>query len=100
MQSVRVVCVLFIVLLIAGAIADRSKANPLGKVIELLNGLAAKVKAEGETKAKAYKEYFDWCEDFARNKQFEIKTVNAQIEKLQAAIEKAGGDIETSDTKI
>jgi len=66
----------------------------------LLDSLASKIKADGEAETKAYKEYFDWCEDFTRNKKFEIKTAKAQIEKLEAAIQKASSNIDTSSTKI
>jgi len=100
MQSVHVVTVLLSLLLIASASAERTKANPLGKVLELLDSLAVKITAEGEAEAKAYKEYFDWCEDFSRNKQNEIKTAKAQIEKLQATIQKAASDIESGASKI
>jgi len=80
--------------------AGTSKENPLGKVLELLDSLASKISAEGEAEAKAYKEYFDWCEDVTRNKKFEIKTAKADIEKLQATIEKASSNIESSGSKI
>ena len=53
--------------------ASAESTNPLAKVIELLDGLKAKVTAEGEAEAKAYKEFFEWCDDAAANKGFEIK---------------------------
>jgi hypothetical protein len=34
------------------AVAQAADSNPLGKVIELLDGLAAKVTADGEREAK------------------------------------------------
>jgi len=80
--------------------AERTKANPLGKVLELLDSLATKITAEGEAEAKAYKEYFDWCEDVTRNKKNEIKTAKALIEKLEGTIQKAASDIEGSASKI
>jgi peptidoglycan hydrolase CwlO-like protein len=100
MQPMRVFSVVLILSLAASANAESVKANPLGKVIELLESLSAKITAEGEAEAKAYKEYFEWCEDVTRNKQFEIKTAKAQIEKLESTIQKAASDIESSATKI
>jgi hypothetical protein len=47
-----------------------SDANPMDKVFELMDDCAAKVKADGEAEAKAYKEYFDWCDDTAKNTNF------------------------------
>jgi hypothetical protein len=43
----------------AGAVAVA--ANPLGKVLELIDELRAKVVKDGEAEAKAFKEYFEWC---------------------------------------
>jgi len=80
--------------------AARTQANPLGKVLELLDSLATKITAEGEAEAKAFKEYFDWCEDVTRNKKNEIKTAKALIEKLEGTIQKAASDIESSASKI
>jgi chromosome segregation ATPase len=60
----------------------------------------AKVKADGEAEAKAYKEYFEWCDDVAKNTQFEIKTAKASVEKLTASIAKLTSDIEVGTSKI
>merc|ERR1719450_1247989 len=78
----------------------RSQANPLGEVLSLLNDLTAKVKADGEAEAKAYKEYFEWCDDVSKNTNFEIKTAAAKKEKLEAAIAKGTSDIEVATSKI
>merc|ERR1719329_2135130 len=69
-------------------------------VIELLDGLKAKVTAEGEAEAKAYKEFFAWCDDAAANKGFEIKTAKAKKEDLEATIEKATSDIGEGTSEI
>jgi len=84
--------------LVAGAFAEET--NPLGKVVDLLNGLAAKVTADGEAEAKAFKEYFEWCDDASKNINFEIKTATDQKAKLEAEIAKLGSDIDASGTKI
>merc|ERR1719171_683812 len=80
--------------------AAQEKTNPLGKVIELLDSLAAKITKEGEEELKAYNEYFEWCEDVTRNKKFEIKMATALKGKLEATISKATSDIEAGATKI
>merc|ERR1719473_1194096 len=76
------------------------ESNPLGKVIELMDDCAAKIKADGEAEAKAFKEYFEWCDDVSKNTNFEIKTATAKKEKLEAAIAKGTSDIEVSTSKI
>merc|ERR1719183_3018478 len=82
------------------ASAESAKSNPMGKVLELLTGLEAKIVAEGEKEAKAYKEYFDWCDDFSKEKGFEIKTLTAKKEKLMAEIADLAASIETSTSEI
>ena len=37
------------------------RSNPLGKVIDLMTELSAKIQKEGEDEAKAYDEYVQWC---------------------------------------
>jgi chromosome segregation ATPase len=72
----------------------------LSKVFELMDELTAKIKAEGEAEAKAYKEYFDWCDDTSKNAQFEIKTATSEKEELEATIGELTSSISASTTKI
>merc|ERR1719191_380455 len=95
--------VLLLACLVAGTNAAHTKedaGNPLGKVIELIDSLAAKITAEGEAHDKAYAEYYEWCEDFTREKGFEIKTLTAQKEKAAATISKASADIDSGSAAI
>merc|ERR1719265_1258845 len=55
---------------------------------------------EGEAEEKAYKEFFAWCDDAAKNKAFEVKTAAAQKEKLKATIAKCKSDIEDADEVV
>jgi len=75
-------------------------SNPMSKVLELMDGLAAKINADGEKAAKTYKEYFEWCDDSAKNTQFAIKTATAEKEELEAKIAELAAKIETSTSKI
>jgi len=89
------------VLLVFCAVASTSHAtSPLSKVLDLMAELTAKITKEGEAEAKAYKEYFDWCDDMARNAGFEIKTAEAKKEKLEAQIGQLSSSIAASSTKI
>merc|ERR1719161_2571891 len=97
MQRVALLLTLFA----AVAPAARAElANPLGTVISLLDELAAKVTAEGEAEAKAYKEYVEWCDDAATNVKFEIKDAKAKKEELEATIAKTTDDSASSASKI
>jgi len=89
------------VLLVFCAVAGTCHAtSPLSKVLDLMAELTAKITKEGEAEAKAYKEYFDWCDDMARNAGFEIKTAEAKKEKLEAQIGELASSITTSTSKI
>jgi len=92
--------VLKIALLVGAPLAAASNTNPLGKVIDLMDSLAAKVTAEGEAEAKAFKEYFEWCDDAAANSHNEIKVGTNQQANLEATIGKAGATIEACTSKI
>merc|ERR1719160_1853985 len=84
----------FLFALVVGASAHTAQTNPIQKVIELISNLEAKIMKEGEAEEKAYKEFFEWCDDAAKNKQFEVKTATVQKEKLEATISKAKADQE------
>merc|ERR1719491_2658158 len=82
------------------ATAVEVKANPLGKVLELMDSLTAKIAQEGEMEQKAYVEYVNWCDDAANTKRNEIKTGTAKKGDLEASIGKLTSDIAVSDSKI
>merc|ERR1719158_1308594 len=91
---------LILLTFLAFAAAADATSNPLGKVMELMNSLTAKITAEGEAEAKAFKEYFAWCDDAAANLHNEIKTGAKSQEDLEAAISKGAADIEACTAKI
>merc|ERR1719217_1689262 len=86
--------------MLAGASAHTTETNPIQKVIEMITSLEAKIMKEGEAEEKAFKEFFEWCDDAAKNKQFEIKTATAKKEKLEAAIQEAASNIEAAKETI
>lgn len=80
--------------------SQAAESNPLAKVIQLMDDVAAKINADGEAEAKAYKEYFEWCDDVAKNGNYDIKTAQAHSEKLTSSIEKGTSDIQVASSKI
>jgi len=72
MQSI--ITLVFLAVAAPVAICEIATTNPLGKVIELLTSLEAKIIKEGEVEAKAYKEYIEWCDDATKNTAYEIET--------------------------
>jgi hypothetical protein len=84
----------------ASAIANDAQSNPLGKVFELMASLEAKITKEGEAEAKAFKEFFAWCDEASQNVNFEIKTGTSQKEKLEAKIGELTSAIDVSESKV
>jgi chromosome segregation ATPase len=81
-------------------VAAAEQVNPIQKVIQLISSLEGKLLKEGEAEEKAYKEFFEWCDDAAKNKQFEVKTAKAQKEKLEATIAEAESNAESAAASI
>merc|ERR1719364_596504 len=98
-MKAAMLCVLFVAA-VPGVLTMQTGTNPLSKTIELLDSLTAKITAEGEKEAKAYKAYVEWCDDASSNLKYEIKTGEAKKEDLQAAISKAAADIAAADDRI
>jgi hypothetical protein len=71
----------------------QTKGTPVQKVIEMMNEMLAKGKAEKEAEAKMFDDYEEWVEDEARKTGFEIKTLKASIEELTTEAEKADADV-------
>jgi len=61
---------------------------PLSKVLELMDDLSSRVVDEGDKADKAYRAYFEWCDDAASAKRGEIKALTARQEKLSVTIDK------------
>jgi len=91
---------LLLLLLSSNAFADEEQSNPLGKVLELMGSLEAKINAEGEAEAKSFKQFFEWCDDASKNTNFEIKTASDKAAKLQAKIDELGSDVSVGTSKI
>jgi len=90
-----------LVLLLACAPAVvAEESNPLGKVFELMSSLEAKIVKEGEAEAKAFKEFFQWCDESPQNLNNDIKTGKASQEKLTAKIDEETSAIAVGTSKI
>lgn len=87
-------------LVLAATVSVAVATNPMAKVFELMDDCATKVKRDGDAEDKAYKEYFEWCDDVSKNTQFEIKTDTAKVEELTAKIGELAAAIQASETKI
>ena len=75
-------------------------ADSRNEVFGLMDGCKAKIVADGEAEAKAYEEYFDWCDETATDLGFDVKIASAAKEKLEANIGKLTSDVSGSNEKI
>jgi chromosome segregation ATPase len=76
------------------------EVSPIGKVLEMIGGLQAKVIKEGEEAQKVYGEFAEWCEDRSKDLGFEIKTAKSEVESLAATIAEETASIASAETKI
>merc|ERR1719456_1595087 len=65
-----------------------------------MSALEAKIVKEGEAEAKAFKEFFEWCDQASQNLNNEIKTAKKSQEKLTAKIGELTSDIDVATSKI
>jgi len=77
-----------------------AEVSPIGKVVQLISDLQAKVIKEGEGAQKMYAEFSEWCEDRARDLSRDIKTGTAEVETLKASIAESDASIQELITKI
>merc|ERR1719199_2190199 len=65
-----------------------------------MSALEAKIVKEGEAEAKAFKEFFEWCDSASQNLNNEIKTGTTQQGKLEAKIGELTSDIDVAESKV
>jgi len=72
---------------LAGAAATTHKANPIRRVVSLLQGLADKVEKEGKAAEKAYNKLVCYCEGNTKELEATIQEEGETIERLTSEIE-------------
>jgi len=80
--------------------AFASASNPVGQVLDLLQKLYDTVVKDGEVEQKQFEEFAEWCEDQAKERQYEIKTAKGQSNGLKATIEKSSANIDGYHSRI
>merc|ERR1719382_1698933 len=74
--------------------------SPIGKVLEMISGLQAKIISEGEKAQKVYEEFSEWCEESNKNLNFEIKTGKTEVSELKATISEETAIIESLTSRL
>merc|ERR1719262_563408 len=77
-----------------------ASASPISKVMDLLSGLESKITEEKAAATKSFNEFSEWCEDQAKNFEYEIKTGKNEAANLQASIEEQTATATSLSTKI
>jgi len=92
---------LAIVTAVAGfASSSANEASPIAKIIQMIGDLETKVIAEGEECQKTYEDFSEWCEETAKNLQFEIKTGKNEVASLKATIDEESANIQKQTSTI
>ena len=72
----------------------QTKVSPVQKVIELLDDLAGKVKADLAKDETLMEEYTKWCDSEANEKEDAITSATRTISELEATIEESSVTID------
>jgi len=80
-------------LLVLAFFAEAIQVTPVQKVIQLLNGMSEKAKAEKIAEEHQYETYRKWCMNTLQGKDQDITDADEQIEALNASIQKHTADI-------
>merc|ERR1719478_99542 len=95
MMTRNVAMFLVIFALSAGGVSGaESTANPIRRVVSLLQQMAKKVAEEGEAEEKLHEKYMCWCSTSGSDLKASIEDNKAKVEQLEAAIAGAGAALQ------
>eukprot|EP00933_Yihiella_yeosuensis_P028994 TRINITY_DN22735_c4_g1_i1.p1 TRINITY_DN22735_c4_g1~~TRINITY_DN22735_c4_g1_i1.p1 ORF type:complete len:654 (-),score=238.17 TRINITY_DN22735_c4_g1_i1:329-2290(-) len=83
----------------ASASDNEAAVTPMQKVVEMLGDMKSKVVADGKAEDAVFEEKVKLCSKGETDAKYEIKTGEATIEDLNAAIAKSDADITASSTR-
>jgi hypothetical protein len=78
---------------VSGSVAD-SLANPVRRVITLLEGMAKKVSAEGEKEEELYKKFMCYCSGTGNELAAAVAEGQAKVPQLESSIQEAGDQLQ------
>jgi len=91
---------LAIVSAVGVAVTSANEGSPIAKVISMVSDLQTKIIGEGEAAQKTYEDFSEWCEESAKNLQFEIKTGKNEVASLKATIAEESANIQKQTSTI
>jgi len=81
-------------------VASATDVTPIQKVVEMMDGMLSKSKAEKHEEEVEFTKFHEWCNQIRDEKTNSIAEATAQIEELAAAIDKAESDAEVLTEEI
>merc|ERR1719343_1023854 len=97
----RLVVLVGLVFVGAQAVSSkRTAVTPIQKVIEMMDGMLAKGKAEKHEEEVEFTKFHEWCDQMRDEKTKSIAEATVQIAELAAAIDKAESDAEVLAEEI
>lgn len=79
---------------------EATAVTPIQKVLQLMEDMLDKGRAEKDAEATRYSAFSQWCSDQTRMKKNEISQANSDIEQLNANIEQAAATIRQLAARI
>ena len=86
--------------LVAAVAANSQSASPIDRVVELIEGLRAKIVADGAAEQTVYDKYACWCEETTARKAAAIEDAKNLIEELAKRILELKGRLGTYVAEI
>jgi uncharacterized coiled-coil DUF342 family protein len=84
----------------AGAVETQNRANPIRKVVTMLQKMQEKVTAEGKKEQDLYDAFMCYCKNGADDLNKSIADAQAKIESLGAEIEAAAKNLEQTEASL
>merc|ERR1719169_172377 len=81
-------------------VAEAAQVSPVQKVIELLDGLKAKVQSDLDAEGKAMDEYTSWCDTEIADTDYAIGAAAKSIDSYKAAIEASENTIQAKEAEV
>jgi len=99
MMATRLVVSLACVLVASAAVAEEN-ANPVQKVISMMNDMMAKAKQEKQDEKVRFASFSQFCKSTTQQKKKAVKQGDDDVEKASAEIDQAAADVKTYAKEI
>eukprot|EP00933_Yihiella_yeosuensis_P060815 TRINITY_DN6360_c1_g3_i1.p1 TRINITY_DN6360_c1_g3~~TRINITY_DN6360_c1_g3_i1.p1 ORF type:complete len:769 (+),score=272.59 TRINITY_DN6360_c1_g3_i1:155-2461(+) len=99
-MALRTIAITTLAATAAASSVDPKQSSAVGKVIEMMEDLKAKVEAEGVAETKAYKKYERFCTETSEEKEQEIEENKKTKQKLKATIDNGESEMVNQEDAI